>query len=150
MPRCQYPSTGQLPAYPSTLSSNIRLAKLLDILLGVRVVDVARSELVTLLLVDVEGVTVVVAQGEALLDAVDQIGRGDETTSEDDGDVVVVVLLVHSLDGTLGGETTGDEDGLLAAPRLQGKVEALVLGVNIDDTAVMSVSVEFRIEVARG
>lgn len=115
------------------LCSNIRLAKLLDVLLRVRVVNVSRLKLGTGLLVNVEREAVIVVEGQTLLDAVHQVGSGDEATAKDDGNFVVPVLLFDGLDGHLCGEATGDEDGLLGAPGLQSKVKAVALRVTVDD-----------------
>lgn len=87
----------------------------------------------TRLLVDVESESVVLVEGEALLDAVDQVRGGDEATAKDDGNFVVLVLFLDGLDGQLGSETTGDQDGVLATPRLQGKLEGLVLRITVDN-----------------
>lgn len=118
---------------PPFLSSNIGLAKLLDVLLAVGVVNVANLGLVAGLLVDVEGEAVVLVERQALLDAVHQVWRGNVAAAKDNDHVVHAVAILHSLNGRLGGEAASNEDGLLAAPGLQGKVEAFVLGVTVDD-----------------
>lgn len=71
----------------------------------------------------VEQGSVVRVEVYALLDAEGQVRGGDEVSTKDDGDVLVLVLFVDGAPGGVGPVAAGEEDGARVAPGVDEEVQ---------------------------
>lgn len=84
----------------------------------------------------IEQLAVVWAEWLAILDSLDQVWVGNEEASKDKDDIEVLVHALSSLDGRLGGVTSGNEEWAGVVPELHQPDKAVggveVVGVSVN------------------